>query len=235
MTAPLARPAAFRGLRFPPDLITVAVRSYRRYNLSYRDLEELLVERGVQVDLVTIHRWVRRFTPLFIDAARNRRLPVGRRWHVDETYIRVGGVWRYLYRAIDGHGQVVDVLLSEHRDTGAARSFFLLARSRTTGLPEEVVTDRAPVYPGQQLAKHLRGSGCRDAVELWSTSGGSTVQRLSMSVMTSAWSNSTEPLGKRVRSSKNEDRTALIASGRASHRSVWSRTPSKRPAVAPVE
>jgi len=147
MTAALARPAAFRGFRFPPDLITVAVRWYLRYNLSYRDLEELLAERGVQVDHVTIHRWVRRFTPLFIDAARDHRLPVGRRWHVDETYIRVGGAWRYLYRAIDEHGQVVDVLFSERRDATAAREFFLLARLRTTGLPEEVVTDRAPMYP----------------------------------------------------------------------------------------
>jgi len=96
---------------------------------------------------VTIHRWVRRFTALFIEAARDRRLPVGRRWHVDETYVRVGGSWRYLYRAIDERGQVVDVLLSERRDATAAREFFLLARLRTTGLPEEVVTDRAAVYP----------------------------------------------------------------------------------------
>lgn len=87
-----------------------------------------------------------RFTPLFIDAAGGRRLPVGRRWHVDDTYIRVGGAWRYLYRAIDEHGQVVDVLLSGRRDATAARQFFLLARLRTTGLPDEVATDRAPMY-----------------------------------------------------------------------------------------
>jgi hypothetical protein len=79
MTAPLPRPVAFRGFCFPPDVISVAVRWYLRFNLSYRDVEELLAERGIEVDHVTIHRWVRRFIPLFINAARDRREPVGRR------------------------------------------------------------------------------------------------------------------------------------------------------------
>ena len=146
MTAPLPRPVAFRGFCFPPDVISVAVRWYLRFNLSYRDVEELLVERGIEVDHVTIHRWVRRFTPLFINAARDRREPVGRRWHIDETYVRVGGSWHYLYRAIDEHGQVVDVRLSAYRDAAAARSFFLKARIETDSCPLEVVTDRAPAY-----------------------------------------------------------------------------------------
>jgi transposase-like protein len=86
--------SAFAGFRFPSEVITVAVRWYLRYGLSYRDVEELLAERGVEVDHVTVYRWVQRFTPLFADAARPLRHAVGDRWFVDETYVRVAGRWR---------------------------------------------------------------------------------------------------------------------------------------------
>jgi IS6 family transposase len=88
-----------------------------------RDAEELLVERGIEVDHVTVYRWVQRFTPLLVDVARFRRHSVGDRWHVDETYVKVNGVWRYVYRAVDQHGQVIDVLVSARRDAAAARRF----------------------------------------------------------------------------------------------------------------
>src|SRR5436305_5103712 len=108
--APSVSPSAFAGFRFPSELITLAVRWYLRFGLSYRDVEELLAERGIDVDHVTVYRWVQRFTPLLAEAARPTRHVVGDRWHVDETYLRVGGSWRYLYRAIDQAGQVIDVL-----------------------------------------------------------------------------------------------------------------------------
>ena len=108
--------SAFAGFRYPPDVIVLAVRWYLRYNLSYRDVEELLVERGVDVDHVTVFRWVQRFTPLLADAARFARRSPGDRWFVDETYVKVNGVWRYVYRAIDQDGQVIDVLVCTHRD-----------------------------------------------------------------------------------------------------------------------
>jgi len=116
--------SAFTGFRFPPDVIVLAVRWYLRFGLSYRDVEELLAERGVKVDHVTIYRWVLRFTPLLADAARPCRHAVGDRWFVDETYVKVAGRWRYVYRAIDQFGQVIDVLVSRCRDTNAARRFF---------------------------------------------------------------------------------------------------------------
>ena len=112
---PEAERSAFAGFRFPPEVITVAVRWYLRYGLSYRDVEELLAERGVEVDHVTVYRWVQRFTPLFADVARPFRHATGDRWFVDETYVKVAGRWHYLHRAVDQYGQVIDVLLSEQR------------------------------------------------------------------------------------------------------------------------
>jgi transposase-like protein len=139
--------SAFAGFRFPPDVIVLAVRWYLRFGLSSRDVEELLAERGVEVDHVTVYRWVVRFTPLLAEAARPCRHQVGGRWLVDETYIRVAGRWRYVYRAIDQFGQVIDVYVSPRRDTRAARRFFEHAIGTTKVTPSEVVTDRAWTYP----------------------------------------------------------------------------------------
>jgi transposase-like protein len=139
--------SAFAGFRFPSDVIVVAVRWYLRFGLSYRDIEELLAERGVEVDHVTVYRWVLRFTPLLAEAARPCRHAVGDRWQVDETYVKVAGRWRYVYRAIDQFGQVMDVLIAERRDARAAYRFFQQAIRTTKVTPVEVTTDQAPVYP----------------------------------------------------------------------------------------
>jgi transposase, IS6 family len=135
--------SAFAGYRFPREVISVAVRWYLRYGLSYRDVEELLAERGVTVDHVTIYRWVQRFIPEFIEAARPCRHAPGDRWFVDETYVKVAGRWRYVYRAVDQHGQVIDVYVSPRRGVAAARRFFTAALA-AHGEPDEVVTDLAP-------------------------------------------------------------------------------------------
>ncbi|MGW3810695.1 IS6 family transposase [Micromonospora sp. NPDC005113] len=139
--------SAFAGFRFPSEVIVVAVRWYLRFNLSYRDVEELLVERGVEVDHVTVYRRVQRFTPLLADAARFCRHSPDDRWFVDETYVKINGVWRYVYRAVDQYGQVIDVLVSTRRDANAARRFFRRAPSTVKVTPSEVITDAAPVYP----------------------------------------------------------------------------------------
>jgi IS6 family transposase len=134
------------GFRFPREVIVLAVRWYLRYGLSYRDVEELLAERGIEVDHVIVFRWVQRFTPLLIDAARPCRHTPGDRWFADETYVKIARRWVYLYRAIDQLGQVIDVMVSEKRDLAATRRFFTLAL-RSGLRPTEVTTDRAPAYP----------------------------------------------------------------------------------------
>jgi IS6 family transposase len=143
VTASIQPPSsAFAGFRFPPEVILLAVRWYLRYGLSYRDLEEFLAERGIEVDHVTLFRWVQRFTPILADAARPCRHRVGGHWFVDETYVKVSGTWRYVYRAVDQYGQVIDVFLSKKRDLKAAEAFFAGA-IRSNGEPAEVTTDRA--------------------------------------------------------------------------------------------
>jgi transposase-like protein len=144
--APIAS-SAFAGFSFPPDVIVLAVHWYLRFDLSYRDVEELLAERSIEVDHVTVYRWVQRFTPLLAEAARPCRHAVGQRWFVDETYVKVGGRWRFVYRAIDQFGQVIDVFVSTRRDSTAARRFFERAIGTTKTRPVEVMTDRAPTYP----------------------------------------------------------------------------------------
>ena len=103
-------------------------------------------QQASRVDHVTVYRWVQRFTPLLVDAARPCRHAPGDRWFVDETYVKVAGRWVYLYRAIDQYGQVIDVLVSQKRDLAATRRFFTRALEHGPR-PTEVTTDRAPAYP----------------------------------------------------------------------------------------
>jgi transposase-like protein len=148
--------SAFAGFRFPAGVIVVAVRWYPRYGLSYRDVEELLAERRIEVDHVTVYRWVQRFTPLLGRRSRFARHSPGDRWFVDETYVKVSGVWRYVYRAVDQYGQVIDVLLTAHRDAAAARRFFTRALRTLKVTPSEVVTDSAPGRPDRDRRSRLR-------------------------------------------------------------------------------
>ena len=130
----------FKGRHFDQSVILLCVRWYLAYNLSLRDLEEMMSERGVHVDHSTIHRWVVRFSPLLLERFNQRKRTVTRRWHIDETYIRVRGHWMYLYRAIDSVGDTVEFFFSEHRDLAASRRFFRRALQRH-GRPERIVID----------------------------------------------------------------------------------------------
>ncbi len=133
---------SFKGMRFPIDVILVCIRWYVAYPLSYRHLEEMMKERGVSVDHSSINRWTIRFLPVIEKMARNRKRPVGSSWRMDETYIKVKGVWKYLYRAVDKQGKTVDFLLTAKRDMAAAKRFFDKAMG-ANGDPDKVAMDKS--------------------------------------------------------------------------------------------
>lgn len=118
----------FNFLEFPTDVVLLVVLWRRRYKLSLRDLAEMFLERGFEFTHEAVRAWEARFAPLAADKSRAKRKGhASRSWHIDETYIGVDGVWKYLYRAIDHEGNPVDSLLSEHRDMDAAKRFFTAA------------------------------------------------------------------------------------------------------------
>jgi transposase-like protein len=130
----------FKGAHFPQDIILTCVRWYVAYPLSMRYVEELMRERGVHVDHSTINRWVIEYSPPLEEAFHRRKQPVRLSWRMDETYIQVKGEWRYLYRAVDKHGQTIDFLLTEQRDQEAALSFLKKA-IRRSGVPKTITID----------------------------------------------------------------------------------------------
>ena len=131
---------SFKGAHFPQEIILMGVRWYVAYPLSYRHVEELMEERGVPIDHATIQRWVVKYSPLLEEAFHRRKRAVWVSWRMDETYIKVKGEWRYLYRAVDKQGQTIDFLLTEHRDKEAALRFLKKA-IRRNGVPETITID----------------------------------------------------------------------------------------------
>ena len=133
---------SFKGKHFPKDVILFAVYFYLRYPVSYHDLQEIMQERGVAVDDATLNRWVIEYSPLLAEEARKRKVPAGRSWRMDETYVKVKGRWMYLYRAVDKQGKTLDFKLSEQRDEAAATAFFKQAIENNS-VPEKVVIDKS--------------------------------------------------------------------------------------------
>jgi putative transposase len=133
-------PVSFKGAHFPQEIILMGVRWYVAYPLSYRHVEELMAERGVPVDHATIQRWVIKYSAQLEATFHRRKRSVGRSWRMDETYIRVKGEWRYLYRAVDKHGQTIDFLLTAERDEQAAKRFLTKA-IRRHGVPDKITID----------------------------------------------------------------------------------------------
>jgi transposase-like protein len=129
-------------MRFPKEIILVCIRWYAAYSLSYRNLEEMMEERGVFVDHSSVSRWAIRFLPLLEKIFRKHKRPVGLSWRMDETYIKVNGHWKYLYRAVDKEGDTIDFLLRAKRDKAAAMAFFKKAM-RANGDPEKVTMDKS--------------------------------------------------------------------------------------------
>ncbi len=132
----------FSGRHFPSCIILQAIRYYVSYKLSYREIEEILAERGIDAAHSTTNRWVIKYAPLLEHRARRKKRPAAASWRMDETYINVKGQWKYYYRAVDKYGDVIDFLLCERRDEKAARAFFTKAIDHS-GLPEKVVIDKS--------------------------------------------------------------------------------------------
>jgi putative transposase len=131
-----------KRLHYPLDVMLLCVRWYVAYSLSLRDLEEMMAERAIGVDHSTVHRWVIKLVPLFEKTFRKHKRPVGKSWRMDETYIKVKGSWRYLYRAVDKAGNTIDFLFRAKRDKAAARRFFEKAMAQN-GSPETVTIDKS--------------------------------------------------------------------------------------------
>ena len=141
-TLPAGIGKVLKRLHYPLDVILLCVRWYVAYSLSLRNLEEMMAERGIEVDHSSVHRWVIKLLPVFEKAFRKRKRPVGKSWRVDETYVKVKGQWKYLYRAVDKAGTTVDFLLRAHRDTAAARRYFEKAIEQN-GEPETITVDKS--------------------------------------------------------------------------------------------
>jgi putative transposase len=131
-----------KRLHYPIEVMLVCVRWYAVYLLSLRHIEEMMAERGVFVDHTTVHRWAVKILPMLAAVLRRRKRPVGTSWRMDETYILVGGQWKYLYRAVDRQGDTIDFLLRAHRDCAAARRFFERAMD-LHGIPDKITIDKS--------------------------------------------------------------------------------------------
>ena len=141
------RPKLFQGRHFEDVIIILCVRWYLRYSLSYRDLKEIMAERGLAVDHVTIWRWVQFYGPILNQRLRPERRHPNRSWRVDETYVKIAGVWTYLYRAVDSAGETIDFMLSPKRDLTAAKLFLRLVLSGVRGRrPRVINVDGHPAY-----------------------------------------------------------------------------------------
>jgi putative transposase len=137
---------SYRGHRYPPEIIAHGVWLYHRFPLSFREVEELLLARGVVVSYETIRQWCAKFGPTYAATLRRRRAQPGDKWHLDEVFVKINGQLRYLWRAVDQDGNVLDILLQNRRNTAAARRFFRKLLKGTGSVPRVVVTDKLRSY-----------------------------------------------------------------------------------------
>jgi transposase-like protein len=156
---PIAPDNPFKGRQRPGELIILCVRWYLRYPLSYEHVAELMAERGVEVDASCIWRWVQAYAPELNKRCRPYLKPVNKSYRIDETYIKVKGEDKYLYRALDSTGQTIDFLLTAKRDTAAAKRFLRRAiEASGNGMPRVMNVDKNPAYPAAVEALKAEGS-----------------------------------------------------------------------------
>ncbi|MFI6730943.1 IS6 family transposase [Streptomyces atratus] len=139
-------PPSYKGHRYPVEVISHCVWLYFRFPLSFREVEELMVQRGISVSYETVRRWCLKFGQAYADGLRRRRPRPGDKWHLDEVFIKVNGELKYLWRAVDQNGNVLDILVQNRRDKTAARRFFHRLIRKTRTVPRVVVTDKLRSY-----------------------------------------------------------------------------------------
>ena len=156
----------FKGRHFDQEIIVLCVRWYLRYKLSFRDLVEMMAERGLSLAHTTIMRWIQCYVPEFEKRWNRFARPAGRSWRVDETYVKIRGRWTYLYRAVDKEGNTVDFLLRAKRDVAAAKAFFRRALQRQGQLPHKITLDgyQASHRGGRGSQRTSRGKSMQDPV-----------------------------------------------------------------------
>ncbi|WP_406016399.1 IS6 family transposase [Streptomyces sp. NBC_00984] len=137
---------SYKGHRYPVEVISHCVWLYFRFPLSFREVAELMLERGVIVSYETVRRWCLKFGQQYANGLRSRRPRPGDKWHLDEVFIKINGEQKYLWRAVDQDGNVLDILVQSRRDTAAARRFFRTLLTKTGGVPRVIVTDRLRSY-----------------------------------------------------------------------------------------
>lgn len=158
---------SFKGAHFLKDVILHAVFFYLRYGVSYRDIEEIMAERGVTVDHATLNRWVERYAGKVAEDVRRRKRPTDRSWRMDETYIKVKGQWGHLFRAVDKFGETLDFMLSERRNKPAAIKSFAHAME-VNGLPPKIVIDKSAASTEgiKDINRMLKRFGCPVPIEM---------------------------------------------------------------------
>lgn len=139
-------PDPYRGHRFPREIISECVWHYFRFGVSFRDVEEMMASRGVQVSYETVRRWCEKFGKKYADGLRRRRARIGDKWHLDEVFLKINGVTHYLWRAVDQNGIVLDILVQPKRDRFAAIRFFRKLLRRTGRRPHVIITDKLRSY-----------------------------------------------------------------------------------------
>ncbi len=156
--------APYKGHRFPQEIISHAVWLYYRFSLSYRDVEELLAERGIVVTYETVRQWCLKFGQQYANQLRRRRAKPGDKWHLDEVFLKINGKTSYLWRAVDQHGNVLDILVQSRRNKAAAKKFFRKLLKGCTYVPRVLITDKLVSYeaakkevlPSVEHRKHKR-------------------------------------------------------------------------------
>ncbi|MDP9378771.1 MAG: IS6 family transposase [Chloroflexota bacterium] len=139
-------PVSYKGFRFPQEIISHAVWLYHRFSLSFRDVEELLYERGVVVTYETLWQWCRKFGQAYANQLRRRRGRTGDKWHLDEVFLKINGKTHYLWRAVDQEGNVLDILVQSRRNKAAAKTFFRKLLKGCGYVPRVIITDKLKSY-----------------------------------------------------------------------------------------